>query len=154
VNRKKLRGGAWRLVKENLDFPYYLVRDRLSARRTVTLFRAPKRGEGRVQMIDGKQAACSRDSQGKVHRVSAVCTHLGCLVHWNDAELTWDCPCHGSRFHPDGRVLAGPAETPLEPIDQTSEEQPARHKPSGKNGKPRQRRSAAAKKGRQASGRR
>jgi Rieske Fe-S protein len=47
--------------------------------------------------------------------VSARCTHMGCLVAWNTAERSWDCPCHGSRFDPDGNVLQGPAVSPLEP---------------------------------------
>ena len=67
--------------------------------------------------VDGKPTACSRGEDGTLHRVSAVCTHLGCLVRWNGAEQTWDCPCHGSRFRPTGEVLSGPAETPLEAID-------------------------------------
>ena len=46
---------------------------------------------------------------------SAVCTHLGCHVHWNSTEQCWDCPCHGSHFAPDGAVLNGPAIYPLEP---------------------------------------
>jgi glycine/D-amino acid oxidase-like deaminating enzyme/nitrite reductase/ring-hydroxylating ferredoxin subunit len=119
VDRKKIRGGAWKLLKESLDYPYYLFRDRLSRPEAKTP-RTIRRGEGKVLVEDGKRVACSRDAKGKLHRVSAVCTHLGCIVHWNDAEGTWDCPCHGSRFHADGRVLAGPAEDPLEPLESQS----------------------------------
>ena len=54
-----------------------------------------------------------RDSSGELHQLSAVCPHLGCIVHWNTAEKTWDCPCHGSRFDPRGRVVSGPANSPL-----------------------------------------
>ena len=59
--------------------------------------------------------AVYRDEQGALHALSAVCTHLGCIVHWNSLEGTWDCPCHGSRFGTDGRVLNGPAVAGLEP---------------------------------------
>jgi Rieske Fe-S protein len=49
------------------------------------------------------------DPQGQRHEMSAVCPHLGCIVHWNHVEKTWDCPCHGSRYDPYGQVLSGPA---------------------------------------------
>ncbi|WP_053712916.1 Rieske 2Fe-2S domain-containing protein [Streptomyces sp. XY413] len=65
----------------------------------------------------GKPCAVHRDDRGKLYAVSAVCTHLGCLVAFNNAERTWECPCHGSRFGIDGEVLQGPALTPLEPRD-------------------------------------
>lgn len=59
----------------------------------------------------------SRDKDGKLTCVSAVCTHLGCIVGWNPAASTWDCPCHGSRFRADGTVIHGPASRPLEQVD-------------------------------------
>ncbi|WP_372507980.1 Rieske 2Fe-2S domain-containing protein [Nocardia amikacinitolerans] len=55
-----------------------------------------------------------RDDAGTPHAVSATCTHLGCLVAFNDAERAWECPCHGSRFGIDGAVIHGPATRPLE----------------------------------------
>ncbi len=58
-----------------------------------------------------------RDDDGTLHAVSMRCTHLGCLVRFNEAERTWDCPCHGSRFGIDGDVLEGPATAPLERRD-------------------------------------
>jgi Rieske Fe-S protein len=75
-----------------------------------------KLDEGKILRLKGEKVAASRGADGKVHTVSPVCTHMGCLVHWNNAERTWDCPCHGSRFHPSGEVLAGPAESPLEKV--------------------------------------
>ena len=114
VNRKNL-GGAWDYVKENMDFPYYMVRDRIIAAEARPV-RSLKRGEGAILKVDGRRIAACRDLQGKIHTVSAVCTHMGCIVHWNAAERTWDCPCHGSRFQPSGEVLGGPAESPLEPL--------------------------------------
>ncbi|MFC4439594.1 MULTISPECIES: FAD-dependent oxidoreductase [Natrialbaceae] len=70
-------------------------------------------GEGKIVREGGKPIACARDEDGDVHAVSAVCTHMYCLVEWNDAEESWDCPCHGSRFDPDGEVLEGPANEGL-----------------------------------------
>lgn len=70
-------------------------------------------GEGAVFEIEGERIAISRDNAGQLHPVSAVCTHLGCIVSWNDAERSWDCPCHGSRFSSEGAVLQGPAVEPL-----------------------------------------
>jgi Rieske Fe-S protein len=55
----------------------------------------------------------------KLTELSAVCPHLKCIVHWNQAETTWDCPCHGSRFHADGEVVNGPANRNLEPIERS-----------------------------------
>jgi glycine/D-amino acid oxidase-like deaminating enzyme/nitrite reductase/ring-hydroxylating ferredoxin subunit len=72
--------------------------------------------EGRVIQRGGKRIAVYRDSNGVLHERSAVCTHLKCIVDWNSTEKSWDCPCHGSRFDPMGKVLNGPAISPLEEI--------------------------------------
>ncbi len=67
------------------------------------------RCSGAVVRDGMKKVAVYRDSNGKLHKRSAVCPHLGCIVEWNSTEKTWDCPCHGSRFDPHGKVLNGPA---------------------------------------------
>ena len=115
TGRTKIRGGLWDYVKENKDYPYYLVRDRFAGVEGRSLRDVP-RGEGRILELDGQKVAAFRDEQGTATVRSAVCTHMGCLVQWNGAERTWDCPCHGSRFKPDGAVIAGPAESPLEVV--------------------------------------
>lgn len=71
-------------------------------------------GEGRVVRRGAKMVAVYCDPEGTVHERSAVCTHMGCVVKWNDLEKSWDCPCHGSRFDPYGAVLNGPATSGLE----------------------------------------
>jgi len=113
--RKKVLGGAWDYVKENLDYPYYLVKDRISGPDGKSL-RDLRRGGGKILEIKGERVAAWRSPAGTVTMLSPVCTHLGCEVGWNEAESTWDCPCHGSRFKPAGAVLSGPAESPLEKI--------------------------------------
>ncbi len=66
-------------------------------------------GAGRIRRVGREPVAVARDDGGAYHAVLAVCPHRSCLVEWNDAEATWDCPCHGSRFAPDGTWLEGPA---------------------------------------------
>ncbi|ADJ14954.1 FAD-dependent oxidoreductase [Halalkalicoccus jeotgali] len=66
-------------------------------------------GEGTVIKTDDGPVGVSRSESGDLHAVSAVCPHMKCVLRWNDGEASWDCPCHGSRFTPEGRVLDGPA---------------------------------------------
>jgi hypothetical protein len=73
-----------------------------------------KPGQGGIMRDGIHKIAVSRDQHGQLNVCSAVCTHLGCHVHWNSTEQCWDCPCHGSQFSPEGDVLAGPAIAPLE----------------------------------------
>jgi glycine/D-amino acid oxidase-like deaminating enzyme/nitrite reductase/ring-hydroxylating ferredoxin subunit len=74
-------------------------------------------GCGAVVREGRSKVAVYRDPAGNYTRRSAVCPHLGCIVHWNDLEKSWDCPCHGSRFAPDGHVLNGPSLAGLPPAD-------------------------------------
>ena len=112
VNRKKIRGGAWDYIKENKDYPYYLLRDWLGRAEGDSLADVG-RNQGKILNFDGRKVAAYRDSHGQLTLCSPVCTHLKCIVGWNDAEQTWDCPCHGSRFRPTGEVISGPAEEAL-----------------------------------------
>jgi glycine/D-amino acid oxidase-like deaminating enzyme/nitrite reductase/ring-hydroxylating ferredoxin subunit len=75
-------------------------------------------GTGAIVRSGLSKIAVYRDPAGNLHERSAVCTHLGCIVAWNAAESSWDCPCHGSRFDPDGKVLNGPAIAPLTPAEE------------------------------------
>jgi Rieske Fe-S protein len=107
---------VWDYLKENVDYPYYLIRDRFAGAEAKSL-RAVKRGQGKVVERDGAKVAAYRDPSGAVTLRSAICTHMGCVVGWNTAERTWDCPCHGSRFKPTGDVISGPAEAPLAEVE-------------------------------------
>jgi nitrite reductase/ring-hydroxylating ferredoxin subunit len=112
AGRKAVRHGLWDYLKENTSYPYYLILDRFAGAEGRSL-RAVKRGEGKVVERNGKKVAAYRDPAGAFTVRSATCTHMGCLVRWNPSEKTWDCPCHGSRFATDGKVISGPAESPL-----------------------------------------
>jgi len=72
-----------------------------------------KKNEGDILEADGKKYGAYRDKDDNIHFVSAECTHLQCIIKWNNDEKTWDCPCHGSRFSYDGKVMNGPANKPL-----------------------------------------
>ncbi len=72
-------------------------------------------GEGRILDVAGEKVAVYKDEAGELHAVSPVCTHARCLVQFNAADTTWDCPCHGSRFDSSGQVVRGPAKKPLAP---------------------------------------
>jgi Rieske Fe-S protein len=70
-------------------------------------------GSGAVLRHGLAKVATYRDPEGQLHECSAICPHLGCVVHWNNLESSWDCPCHGSRFDALGHLLMGPANSDL-----------------------------------------
>lgn len=115
TSRLKPLAGGPHIAKLNLEVARDFVKDRLTTRRIEDVSEVPV-GEGQVVRLGGEKVAVYREEAGKVHAVSPVCTHAGCLVHWNPSEKSWDCPCHGSRFSPDGQVLEGPAVKGLEPV--------------------------------------
>jgi glycine/D-amino acid oxidase-like deaminating enzyme/nitrite reductase/ring-hydroxylating ferredoxin subunit len=125
ATRFKPLASAKAFVSENIDFPRHLVTDRLPPANDAHDVQSLPAGEGVVVNASGRKLAVYRNGHGDLSALSAVCTHLGCLVHWNTTEKSWDCPCHGSRFDPLGRVLNGPATAPLEPAEVGAVEPPA-----------------------------
>jgi glycine/D-amino acid oxidase-like deaminating enzyme/nitrite reductase/ring-hydroxylating ferredoxin subunit len=99
---------AKELAVHNLDVGLRFVGDRLLTLRPQSA-QGLAPGEAGIRELDGEKVAAYRDPDGRLHAVSGRCTHLGCLVAWNAAERTWDCPCHGSRYTYDGKVIQGPA---------------------------------------------
>lgn len=112
ATRIKPLAAAKEFVAENLDFPAHFVADRLKAAPAEPAEEVAV-GEGRILAIDGKKRAVFRDEAGTVHVLDPVCPHMGCLVAFNAAEKSWDCPCHGSRFDGKGEVIVGPAVSGL-----------------------------------------
>ncbi|UJH91058.1 FAD-dependent oxidoreductase [Antarcticibacterium sp. 1MA-6-2] len=104
-------------IKENFDVAAQLVKDWLSRGSDEQLKNIPP-GEAQVVKIDNKKVAVYRTNGGEFRAFSAVCTHMGCIVNWNNAEKSWDCPCHGTRFDVEGEVLEGPAFDPLQRIQE------------------------------------
>ena len=111
VERKKL-SSTWDYLKENKDYPYYLLKDLFQSASEDSVSALPV-NEGKMLLCHGKKTAVFRDEKGHVTRLSPVCPHMGCTVKWNPSEKTWDCPCHGSRFTAQGELMGGPAETGL-----------------------------------------
>ena len=114
--RTAIRHGLWDYLKENTDYPYYMMRARVAGGESRSL-RSVKPGYGKIVQQDGNCIAVYRRPDGSLTLRSATCTHMGCTVGWNEAERTWDCPCHGSRFTPEGEVISGPAERALDVVE-------------------------------------
>jgi glycine/D-amino acid oxidase-like deaminating enzyme/nitrite reductase/ring-hydroxylating ferredoxin subunit len=96
-----------KLVKEGVSVGFHFVADRLGP----VGARSPdeiQNGEGAIVRVGGRKRAVYRDEGGELHLLSPVCRHLGCIVSWNRAERSWDCPCHGSRYSGEGRMIQGP----------------------------------------------
>jgi Rieske Fe-S protein len=96
---------------ENVKAAAHLLGDRLLKRSTVST-ESIARGEAGVVARGREQVAVARKADGSTTELSAVCTHMGCIVGWNEIDRTWDCPCHGSRFDDSGDLLSGPAVSP------------------------------------------
>lgn len=104
--------GAKALLEENTTTARALVQDYLTRGQQERLSSlAP--GDSAIVESEGEAFAAWRAPDGELFALSPVCTHMGCKVHWNSVETSWDCPCHGSRFRPDGTVIEGPALAPL-----------------------------------------
>lgn len=104
--------GAKTLIEENFTTAKALVRDYLTHPQEQQLSSLAA-GDSALVEVEGESFAAFRAPDGELFAVSPVCTHMGCKVHWNSVETSWDCPCHGSRFRPDGTVIEGPALRPL-----------------------------------------
>lgn len=95
-------------IGTNIDVAKELLSGRLSRPKSMKPSQLEK-GEGKILNVGGKKVAAYKDENGEVYAVSSACVHLGCQVNWNNAEKTWDCPCHGSRYRYDGKVIHAPA---------------------------------------------
>jgi Rieske Fe-S protein len=113
-SRFKPGAAAGKFVMENANVAKHLISSKLSS---AEHFVGVEPGEGKVVEIDGEKAGAYRDSQGQLYVVDTTCTHMGCELSWNSAEHSWDCPCHGSRFTYEGKVIEGPAQKPLNKIE-------------------------------------
>jgi glycine/D-amino acid oxidase-like deaminating enzyme/nitrite reductase/ring-hydroxylating ferredoxin subunit len=104
--------GAKNILEENALVVKQLVKDYLTGGQKEKLSSLSP-GDSAIVDAEGETFAAYRAPDGELFAVSQACTHMGCKVHWNSVETSWDCPCHGSRFRPDGTVIEGPALKPL-----------------------------------------
>ncbi|MDD9267357.1 FAD-dependent oxidoreductase [Paenibacillus sp. GCM10023248] len=105
-------------VVQNADVAKHLIAGKVDIVHRKAEELAPD--EGAVVRVNGRRAGAYRDAAGELHVVDTTCTHMGCEVEWNEAERTWDCPCHGSRFAYNGDVMEGPAKKPLSQVNMAS----------------------------------
>jgi glycine/D-amino acid oxidase-like deaminating enzyme/Rieske Fe-S protein len=115
-SRTKPIASAGGFLSENLSAVSHFVGDRLKKTAIENPADIPP-GEGAICLLDGKKVAFYRSREGILSALSPVCTHARCLVHWNNTENSWDCPCHGGRFDALGHVLNGPPVEHLKPVE-------------------------------------
>ncbi|HYO20867.1 MAG TPA: Rieske 2Fe-2S domain-containing protein, partial [Flavisolibacter sp.] len=118
--RIKPVAGFAAFVQENADVVKEFVIKRIAPEKIDGLS-ALAHGEARVVKYEGDTVAIYKDENGRIHAVNTVCTHAKCIVGWNRAEKTWDCPCHGARYDIEGNVLTGPARRGLEKVELVKE---------------------------------
>jgi Rieske Fe-S protein len=113
---------SWReFLKENANVARAAIGGKLAGGRDgAAADLAP--GEGALVKDGGRTRAAYREADGRLVLLDPACTHLGCDVTFNDAERTWDCPCHGSRYSAEGRVIHGPALHPLKRVEPAAAE--------------------------------
>lgn len=115
-SRVKPLASARRMAMGLGNIARHFVGDRLAPSEVEHLHEIPH-DAGRVLRVDGQRVAVYRDEEGEYHALSPVCTHAGCIVHWNNAEKTWDCPCHGGRYDAYGKVIMAPPRRDLRPVE-------------------------------------
>ncbi len=114
--RIKPIAGFTEVIKENADVVGRFIADRFGLHEIDSVAQLPV-DSGEIVELDGQKLAIYKDPTGKVQALDPVCTHTHCIVNWNNAEKSWDCPCHGARFDTDGTVLTGPARKNLQPVN-------------------------------------
>lgn len=105
---------AANFMKENLDVAVNFIAGKINPGDAAGEI---EENQGKVINVAGQRVGAYRDAGGELHRVDTTCTHMYCELNWNDAETTWDCPCHGSRFTVDGDIVEGPAVKPLNKLE-------------------------------------
>lgn len=110
-SRKTIMPSSKNFIVENANVASNLIEGKLSKGEKELHI---KTNEAQLVRLEGKRAGAYKDEDGNLHLVNTTCTHMGCELNWNNSEKSWDCPCHGSRFNIDGKVIEGPAVTDLE----------------------------------------
>jgi Rieske Fe-S protein len=113
--RIKPVAGFSNFIKEGVNVAVDLIKDKIFAEK-ITSLEEVKEGAAKVIKYEGDSYALYKEIGGKIHLLKSTCPHAKCEVHWNSAEITWDCPCHGSRFSINGKVLTAPAVSHLERV--------------------------------------
>jgi len=114
-SRIKPIAGFKEFVRESVTVATDFIKDKLFVEKITSLAEVTE-GEGKVVSYEGDSYAVYKEEGGKIHLLKSTCPHAQCEVRWNSAEISWDCPCHGSRFGVNGNVLTAPSVTGLQPV--------------------------------------